>query len=66
MDRTTRKILGEYKEVVNKKVLPFFSWLFQGYGLPPTVTVRCPLDKDGGTVNGRYLDFEFEVLKPKK
>jgi len=63
-DRTTGKFLGEYKEVVNEKVFPFFSWSFKGDGSPPTV--RCPFDKGGGTANGRYLNFEFEVLKPKK
>ena len=57
-DRSSDKLMAEYKQVVIWRYFPFFNWLHWGerggHGL------SCPADFY------RYYYFEYEVLKPKK
>lgn len=59
-DRTTGKLMGEYKRVTLWSCFPFFEWLGWRWWSKGEGSLHCP------STARRYYSFEYEVLIPKK
>ncbi len=59
-NRSTDKLMGEYREVALRNFLPFFNWkFFDGRAeLGREIAFSCP-------GKSRFYDFQYTVLRPK-
>lgn len=60
VDRSSGKLMAEYKRVNLWSCFPFFEWLGWRWWSKSVGSAHCPLP------DGRYFTFEYEVLKPLK
>jgi hypothetical protein len=58
IDRSSGKLMAEYKRVSLWSCFPFFEWLEWRWWSKTERSTHCPLPDD------RYSSFEYEVLKP--
>jgi hypothetical protein len=58
-NRTTGKLMAEYREIIRWNYLPFFVWLFRHQ-------IQLNAEGDSCPDKSRLYDFQFDVLKVKK